>query len=161
MDFQKICDALRSCPEVAQTFTHADVVKYIELVSLLKPTPALAYLQPSHQSSVPPPTLPANVHEFLRACFDVPDETAKLAWKLFQQIAWDFEPIPDEQKANRIKHVKLFLRHGIEQQIGMSRNITWTAPAPTDFQGSIHYPLQPESVLTPTTANLSSLTHPS
>ena len=43
MDFQKICDALRSCPEVAQTFTHADVVKYIELISRLKPTPALAY----------------------------------------------------------------------------------------------------------------------
>ncbi|KAF7349146.1 hypothetical protein MVEN_01436900 [Mycena venus] len=119
MDFQKICDALKSCPEVAQTFAHTDVVKYIELVGLLKPTPALAYLQRSHQLSVPPPTLPANVHEFLRACFDVPDETAKLAWNLFRQIAWEFKPAPDEQKANRIKHVKLFLSHGIEQHIGV------------------------------------------
>ncbi|KAJ7037282.1 hypothetical protein C8F04DRAFT_1257200 [Mycena alexandri] len=119
MDFQKICDTLKSHPEVADTFTHTDVVKYIELIGLLKPTPALTYLQPSYQISVPPPTLPGNVHEFLRASFQVDDETAKLAWEIFREIAWAFKPGPEEQRANRIKHVKLFLLYGVEQRIGV------------------------------------------
>ncbi|KAJ7831279.1 hypothetical protein B0H13DRAFT_1654703 [Mycena leptocephala] len=119
MDFQAICDTLKSYPDVAHTFAHADVVKYIELIGLLKPTPALAYLQPSYQSSVPPATLPGHVHEFLKACFDIPDETAKLAWETFRVIAWAFEPTPEEQNANRIKHVKLFLMHGLELRIGV------------------------------------------
>ncbi|KAJ6461813.1 hypothetical protein C8R45DRAFT_1179095 [Mycena sanguinolenta] len=119
MDFKRICDALQHCPEVAGAFAHADVVRYIELVALIKPTPALAYLQPSHQPSHPPPTLPANVHEFLKACFDIPDETAKLAWAIFGDLAWYFEPSVEEQKANRVKHVKLFLKHGLENKIGV------------------------------------------
>jgi hypothetical protein len=119
MDFQKICDSLRLCPDVALAFTHAGVVKYIELVALLKPTPALAYLYPSHQPSHPPPTLPANVHEFLKACFDIADETAKLAWAIFGDLAWSFEPTQEELKANRIKHVRLFLQYGLEHRIGM------------------------------------------
>ncbi|KAJ7755249.1 hypothetical protein B0H16DRAFT_1458791 [Mycena metata] len=104
MDFQKICDTLKSCPEVAQTFPHADVVKYIELVALLKSTPALAYLQPSYQLVL----------------WD-PDETAKLAWEQFREIAWGFEPTADDQKANLVKHVKLFLIHGLEHRIGVLR----------------------------------------
>ncbi|KAJ6505901.1 hypothetical protein C8R47DRAFT_1192501 [Mycena vitilis] len=81
MDFQHICNALTQYPDVAAAFSHSNVVKYIELIALLKPTPVLAYLQPSHQESVPPPTLPVRVHEFLKDCFDLPDETAKLAWE--------------------------------------------------------------------------------
>ncbi|KAJ6577782.1 hypothetical protein B0H19DRAFT_867941, partial [Mycena capillaripes] len=73
----------------------------------------------SHQPSVPPLTLPANVHEFLRACFDVPDETAKLAWETFRIMAWSFDPTPEEQNANRLKHIKLFLMHGLDQRIGV------------------------------------------
>jgi hypothetical protein len=118
MDFLRICDALRLYPEVADTFAHADVVQYIELIALLKPTPALAYLQPSHQPSRPPPTLPANVHEFLKACFGVADETAKLAWAIFGDLAWAFEPSSDDLKAYRIKHVKLLLQYGLDNQIG-------------------------------------------
>ncbi|KAJ7480954.1 hypothetical protein FB451DRAFT_1447095, partial [Mycena latifolia] len=63
--------------------------------------------------SVPPPTLPVEVHEFLKDCFDLPDETGKLAWETFRVLAWSFDPTPEEQSANRIKHVRLFLRHGI------------------------------------------------
>ncbi|KAK7038548.1 hypothetical protein R3P38DRAFT_2615722 [Favolaschia claudopus] len=119
MDFAQICKALDNCPLVASTFTHADVVKYIEIIALLKPTPALEYLTPSHLPSIPPETLPANVHEFMRACFDVPDETAKWAWEIFREIAWAFSPNPEEQAANRLKHVKLFLVHGIPLNIGV------------------------------------------
>ncbi|KAJ7135719.1 hypothetical protein C8R44DRAFT_848587 [Mycena epipterygia] len=120
MDFEKIYLTLRSSLEIARIFAHADVVKYIELIGLLKPTPALAYIQPSHQPSAPPLTLPANVHEFLKASFDnVPDETAKLAWETFRDLAWSFKPTSEEQTANRIKHVKLFLTHGLEHNIGV------------------------------------------
>jgi hypothetical protein len=54
----------------------------------------------------------------LKACFDIPDETAKLAWETFRVIAWAFEPTPEEQNTNRIKHIKLFLMHGLELRIG-------------------------------------------
>ncbi|KAF7351601.1 hypothetical protein MSAN_01592600 [Mycena sanguinolenta] len=47
------------------------------------------------------------------------DETAKLAWEIFRKLAWDFNPTPEEQNANRIKHVKLFLVHGIPNDIGV------------------------------------------
>ncbi|KAJ7323513.1 hypothetical protein DFH08DRAFT_787851 [Mycena albidolilacea] len=88
-------------------------------MALLKPTPALAYLRPSYRPSCPPPTLPANIHKFLKACFDIADETAKLAWAIFGDLVWTFEPSLEEQKANRIKHAKLFLQYGIEHQIGV------------------------------------------
>ncbi|KAJ7265682.1 hypothetical protein C8J57DRAFT_1069199 [Mycena rebaudengoi] len=120
MDFQKICTALSSSPAVAKAFPHTDVVKYIELIGLLKPTPALAYLQPSHQISVPPATLPVNVHEFLKACFSLGDETAKLAWEVFSDLAWAFAPSTEEQRASCIKHVRLFLLHGLPLRIGTS-----------------------------------------
>ncbi|KAJ7085254.1 hypothetical protein C8R44DRAFT_821540, partial [Mycena epipterygia] len=116
---------LRSSQEITRTFAHADVVKYIELIGLLKPTPALAYIQPSHQPSAPPLTFSANVHEFLKASFDnVPDETAKLAWETFWDLAWSFKPTSEGQTAtkknsNHIKHVKLFLTHGLEHNIGV------------------------------------------
>lgn len=89
-------------------------MKYIELVALLRATPVLAYLQPSRQISVPLPTLPMRVHEFLKDCFDLPDETAKLAW----EFLLGFEPSAEEQSAHRIKHVKLFLEYGLSREIG-------------------------------------------
>jgi hypothetical protein len=102
MDFRHICDALAQSPELSRAFSHSSVVKYIELVALLRATPVLNYLQPSHQISVPPPTLPVRVHEFLKDCFDLPDETAKLAWEAFRVLAWAFEPTAEEQSAHRI-----------------------------------------------------------
>ncbi|KAJ7825864.1 hypothetical protein B0H13DRAFT_1657729 [Mycena leptocephala] len=118
MDFRHICDALAQSPELSRAFSHSSVVKYIELVALLRATPVLNYLQPSHQISVPPPTLPVRVHEFLKDCFDLPDETAKLAWEAFRVLAWAFEPTAEEQSAHRIKHVKLFLEYGLSREIG-------------------------------------------
>ncbi|KAJ7275993.1 hypothetical protein C8J57DRAFT_1061935 [Mycena rebaudengoi] len=118
MDFQKICTVRSLSPAVAKAFPHTDVVKYIELIGLLKPTPALAHLQPSHQISVPPATLPVNVHEFLKACFSLADETAKLAWEVFRDLAWAFTPSTEEQRASRIKYVRLFLLHGLPLRIG-------------------------------------------
>jgi hypothetical protein len=53
MDFQKICDTLQLCPNVAGAFAHADVVRYIEI---------------------------------MEACFNIADETAKLAWAIFGDL---------------------------------------------------------------------------
>jgi hypothetical protein len=96
MDFKRICDTLADSPELAYSFSHNDVVKYIELTALLKPTPVLALLQPSYQTSVPPATLPVRAHNFLRDSFNIPDETAKMAWEAFRSLAWAFEHTPRE-----------------------------------------------------------------
>ncbi|KAJ7278735.1 hypothetical protein C8J57DRAFT_1059649 [Mycena rebaudengoi] len=119
MDFKHIYDTLAQSPDLACAFSHNTVVNYIELIGLLKPTPVLAYLQPSYQESVPPPTLPVRVHEFLKDCFDLPDETAKLAWEAFRVLVWSFKPTPQEQLAHRIKHVKLFLEYGLSRGLGV------------------------------------------
>ncbi|KAJ7857389.1 hypothetical protein B0H13DRAFT_2356955 [Mycena leptocephala] len=55
------------------------------------------------------------VHEFLKDCFDLPDETAKLAW----EFLLGFELSAEEQSAHRIKHVKLFLEYGLSREIGV------------------------------------------
>jgi hypothetical protein len=78
--------------DVAHTFSHTSVVSYIELIGLLKPAPVFTYyLQPSHQKFVPLPTLPVRVHNFLKDCFDLQGETAKLAWEAFRLLAWPFQ----------------------------------------------------------------------
>ncbi|KAJ7209283.1 hypothetical protein GGX14DRAFT_395389 [Mycena pura] len=102
MDLLGVCTALQVYPDVAATFSYADIIRYIELVALLKPTPVLAYLQPSYQLSVPPPTLPAN-----------------LAWEAFREISWAYSPTLAELEAVRIKHVQLLLIHGIPNDIGV------------------------------------------
>ncbi|KAJ6541391.1 hypothetical protein B0H19DRAFT_1077245 [Mycena capillaripes] len=117
MDFKCVCDILADSPELAYSFSHNDVVKYIELITLLKPTPVLTFLQPSHQTLVPPATLPVRVHNFLRDSFNIPDETAKLAWEAFRLLAWALKPTPREQLAHRIKHVELFLEHELGQYL--------------------------------------------
>ncbi|KAJ7211649.1 hypothetical protein GGX14DRAFT_564870 [Mycena pura] len=116
MDLLGVCTALQVYPDVAATFSYADIIRYIKLVALLKPTPVLAYLQPSYQLSVPPLTLPANVHEFLKGCFALEDETAKLAWEAFREISWAYSPTLAELEA---LHVQLLLIHGIPNDIGV------------------------------------------
>ncbi|KAJ7830210.1 hypothetical protein B0H13DRAFT_1566509, partial [Mycena leptocephala] len=59
------------------------------------------------------------VHDFLKDCFDLQDEIAKLAWEAFRLLAWSFQPTPQEQLAHRIKHVKLFLDYGVSRGIGV------------------------------------------
>ena len=143
MDFKNICDTLANSPAVSAAFSHSNVAKYIEIIALLKPTPVLAFLQPSHQISVPPLTLPVAVHEFLKDCFGIPDETGKLAWEAFRVLAWSFNPSAEEQEANRIKHVQAFLQHGLSRELGMSfRTVVMTIEELISQVSTLYIPLR-------------------
>jgi hypothetical protein len=61
------------------------VVTYIDLIQFPKPTIALQ--EASHHDS-PRECLTVLVHEFLKVCLDISDDTAKLVWAVFRDLAW-------------------------------------------------------------------------
>ncbi|KAJ7577697.1 hypothetical protein C8J56DRAFT_1007158 [Mycena floridula] len=97
------------------SFGLSNIIKFIELIHILKPTISLS--QKSHISS-PPSHLTVNVHEFLVLALDIPDEICKLAWKTFRDMAWSFTPSAEVDLSIRTKHILLFLKHGLGQNIG-------------------------------------------
>jgi len=115
MDILHIATALTTTPELQTAFNFEAIVKYIELIILLKPL--LKSFQASHQTA-PLETLPVNVHDFLKVSLDIPDDIAKLAWAPFRELAWSLNPTEEQELASRIKHLKLFLMHGIQRKIG-------------------------------------------
>ncbi|KAF8951615.1 hypothetical protein BDZ97DRAFT_1602107, partial [Flammula alnicola] len=93
------------------------VQTYIDLINLLKSK--IRALQNSYQVG-PPSTLSVNIHEFLKKCFSMSDYMGKLAWACFQSIAWKTPFSNDgEEQAARLKHLKLFLDHGLSRNIGV------------------------------------------
>jgi hypothetical protein len=78
MSFITLMKSLNLCdPELSATLGYDAIVKYVDLVRCLKSTIALQ--EPSYHLD-PPEALSASVHEFVKVCLDISDETAKLAW---------------------------------------------------------------------------------
>ena len=70
--------------KLSSALSYEAVVQYIDLLCCLKPTTALK--KPSYNST-PPDSLTVNVHEFLKVCLDISDDTAKLAWTSLWELA--------------------------------------------------------------------------
>jgi hypothetical protein len=68
----------------------------------------------------PPEALSASVHEFVKVCLDISDETAKLAWITLSKVAWNFEATEAEEEALQYKYVELFMEHGLSRGISTS-----------------------------------------
>jgi hypothetical protein len=116
MDMLGFSKVFGNNPELCSVFDYKAVQMYVELINLLKGK--LQALQDSYQVG-PPPRLSVNVHEFLRKSFSMSDYMGKLAWDCFRPLAWNTPFLNDiEEQAARMKHVKLFLDHGIAHDIG-------------------------------------------
>lgn len=85
MDFLATAKLLASSPELASALKYEDLVTYIDLVSILKPKLGRWY---GPYQDDPPERLPVNVHEFLKICLGMKDETAKIAWDKLRNLAW-------------------------------------------------------------------------
>jgi hypothetical protein len=94
------------------------IVNYIGLVRCLRP---LIALQEALYHPGPPASLTVSIHEFLKVCLDISDDTAKLAWAAFHDLAWAFEGTEEYIDALHHKYIKLFMEHGLSHGISTFR----------------------------------------
>ena len=104
-------------PRIAGAFTIQDLTKFIDLVSLLKPT--LSLLQPPHQLG-PPECLAVHVHDFLKVSLDLDNDLLKLAWLKLCHVAWEVPYSEELVQKLGAKYIQLFLDHGCCRGIGMN-----------------------------------------
>jgi len=117
VDVLSLLQTFQKCPELCSVFDYSRLRQYFELVVLLKPK--LATIQSSWKKG-PPPTLPVNIHEFLKRCFSMSDYMGKLAWEHLRCFAWTFSfRDADDVHAAAIRHVRVFLRYGISLEISV------------------------------------------
>ena len=107
-------------PRIAGAFTIQDLTKFIDLVSLLKPT--LSLLQPPHQLG-PPECLPVRVHDFLKVSLDLDDNLLKLAWLKLRHVAWEVPYSEELVQKLGAKYIQLFLDYGCCRGIGMNASL--------------------------------------
>ncbi|KDR68401.1 hypothetical protein GALMADRAFT_231368 [Galerina marginata CBS 339.88] len=117
MDILSLSQIFTENPELCSVFDYKAIQTYVELVNLLRSK--IQALQNSYQPD-PPSSLSVNIHEFLKKCFAMSDYMGKLAWLCFRSTAWATPFLNnDEEQAARLKHLKLFLDHGLARNIGV------------------------------------------
>jgi CxC5 like cysteine cluster associated with KDZ transposases len=118
MSLLQLASALNNNPQLATALNYDAVVNYIGLIRCLKPSIAL---QEASYHCDPPDSLTVSIHEFLKVCLDISDDTAKLAWAVFRDLAWTFEGTDGDIDALQHKYIKLFMEHGLSRGISTSK----------------------------------------
>jgi CxC5 like cysteine cluster associated with KDZ transposases len=113
MSFLQLARILSDNQELS-ALNYDAIVDYIGLVRCLKPSIAL---QEASYHPGPPASLTASIHEFLKVCLDISDDTAKLAWTAFRDLAWAFEGTEGDIEALHHKYIRLFMEHGLSRGI--------------------------------------------
>lgn len=123
MDFLTIAKLFADSPELNAALDYESLNTYLDLVRLLKPD--LVY-SAKFSSNEPPERLPVSVHDFLKICVGLQDETAKLAWAVLRHLAWSMDSDPADfwkTSCARTKYLKLFLEHGACRGLGKSSSV--------------------------------------
>ena len=116
MSLLQLAGTLNNNPQLAAALNYDAVVDYIGLIWCLKSTIAL---QEASYHLNPPESLTVSIHEFTKACLDVSDDIAKLAWVIFRDLAWAFEGDEGDMDALHHKYINLFMEHGLSRSISM------------------------------------------
>lgn len=116
MQLSIIFESLQLYPELA-AIDYTTLVTVLDLLQSLRSTVSLQ--QPSYIQE-PPLHLSINIHEFLKACTGLSDELIKILWAAFRHHIWLLAPTEMDLDAMRLKHMKLFLNHGLSWGIGQS-----------------------------------------
>jgi len=120
MSLLQLASALSNNPQLATALNYDAVVNYIGLIRCLKPS--IVALQEASYHHDPPDSLTVSIHEFLKVCLDISDDTAKLAWAVFRDLAWTFEGTDGDIDALQHKYIKLFMEHGLSRGISTFYN---------------------------------------
>ncbi|KAK1233689.1 hypothetical protein PQX77_002846 [Marasmius sp. AFHP31] len=90
------------------------LLSLIELLRLLKPS--LLFLN----STGPPSSLPANIHDFLISSLRIPHEVSKIAWGLCRDVIWEMGALSErDERGLRLKHARVLVKNGISNGIGV------------------------------------------
>jgi hypothetical protein len=116
MSFLQLASILSDKQELSSALNYDAIIDYIGLVRCLNPSIAL---QEASYHSGPPASFTAPIHDFLRVCLDILDDTAKLAWAAFRDLAWAFEGTEQDMDALHHKYIKLFMEHSLSHGISM------------------------------------------
>ena len=114
----QLASILSDNQELSGALNYDVIANYIGLVRCLRPSIAL---QEASYHPGPPASLTVSIHEFLKVCLDISDDTAKLAWAAFRDLAWAFEGTEEDMDALHHKYIKLFMEHGLSRGIGKFR----------------------------------------
>ena len=114
MNSLHLANILSNNQELSAALNYDAIVDYINLVRCLKPSIAL---QEASYHPGPPNSLTGSIHEFLKVCLDILDDTAKLAWAAFRDLAWAFEGTDEDMDALHHKYNKLFMEYGLSRDI--------------------------------------------
>lgn len=120
MDIITIANALASYPGLDKALDFEQISVYIDLVRLIKPD--LGRYAKSNGLEAPD-RLPHNLHDFLKQCLGLQDETAKQAWSALGSLAWGVDKDSEEFRRSscaRTKYLKYFLQFGTSRGIGTS-----------------------------------------
>ena len=116
MSFLQLASILSDNQELSSTLSYDAIVDFVGLVQCLKP---LIVLQEASHHSGPPASLTVSIHEFLKVCLNISDNTVKLAWTAFHDLAWVFKVTEGDINALHHKYIKLFMEHGLSRGISM------------------------------------------
>jgi len=117
MRLSALLKLVSSAPELEESLSVDQLHTLLDLVCLLKPT--LSIIQPGCNPRSPPERLPINVHEFLRCCLGVDDETMKVAWRTLSRSAWGRDLGESFAAQLSGRYLQMFLDHGHSRGIGM------------------------------------------
>ena len=70
---------------------------------------------PAYDPTVPPPSLPHNIHTFLGSAVDLSDDFVTGCWKGFKGTIWSYEAKSHSGMADSL----LFYKHGKDHHLGM------------------------------------------
>lgn len=86
MQLQQLAGLLAHSSAVSTVLSFDDLIKLCDVVAWLRDD--IALVQPSYVDSAPP-SLPVNIHDFLKNIFTMTDEGAKVVWHALRDVAWE------------------------------------------------------------------------
>jgi hypothetical protein len=110
-----VLSRLLEYPDLAGELVLSNVVHFIDLACLTAPLLRLSQSihTPGHLE-----TLPVYIHDFLKACLDIPDDSLKLLWEVFGEMIWKAPHTQDLVDKLAPQYLEDFLSFGPSRGVG-------------------------------------------
>ena len=101
-------------PGLTKAIRMETAMRFVRLAASLKRD--IIHAQgPAYDPTVPPPSLPHNIHTFLGSAVDLSDDFVTGCWKGFKGTIWSYEAKSHSGMADSL----LFYKHGKDHHLGM------------------------------------------
>ena len=114
---QDIHQRLLEQPGLAGAIKMDTAMRFVRLAASLKRD--IVHVQkPTYDLSLPPPSLPQNIHTFLGSAVNLSDDFVTGCWRAFKTTVWSYDAKGHSSMADSL----LFYKYGRNQHLGMYRN---------------------------------------